>query len=466
MLTVLIPSSAGWSVHWSDDHHRSYYFADETGDSSWTLPPGASLQPPPAPPAVPTGWVDCTADAAGLFGGSASTLQRVWRHMVRSSHPDKGGTAEAFTRIGEARDYLSSPLRYFAHRTLHSHLDPARRRPLRSFDGEGVGADDAALVLGVRAALEMDRSDSEPWPRLRVDASLRAPSDVVLSERHVWRVALAHADASTIEYKGDNGAGGFDVCCGFVRGSTCVLRPRDEAVAWLDEKVSWHARVDAAGHALVHAADHERTRRSTLAWHEQREAHYVRHDCERPWPRGGLLNASVSKPLHLKAAGSWAAVLLVFEGADEAASASASRASSRASAEPVPDVCLALHVDVAFPPRPPASVPPQPEATASRAEVAWVQQSHGRWCRDGADLLEGPLDDYTDCPPGGLCALTRKCRQRCARRRECAFYTSYVTGYCQLSSQCSDEAPASDVSARTFRKEVAGAKRDDGVHGR
>eukprot|EP00966_Prymnesium_polylepis_P282252 6522134-Prymnesium_polylepis.1 len=77
-------------------------------------------------------------------------------------------------------------------------------------------------------------------------------------------------------------------------------------------------------------------------------------------------------------------------------------------------------------------------------------------CRDGSDLLEGPLDDYTDCDEASrLCALTKKCRARCARRVSCAYYTTYASGFCQLSSRCEEEMRAADASARTFRKRPA-----------
>ena len=85
--------------------------------------------------------------------------------------------------------------------------------------------------------------------------------------------------------------------------------------------------------------------------------------------------------------------------------------------------------------------------------------SVGVSCRDGADLLEGPLDDYTDCDEvTRLCTLTTKCRDRCARRPVCTHFTTYSSGFCQLSSRCADEVTASETGARTFRRRtVAGA---------
>jgi hypothetical protein len=90
----------------------------------------------------------------------------------------------------------------------------------------------------------------------------------------------------------------------------------------------------------------------------------------------------VGKPLHLKAAGRWAAVLLVSDGGTDA--------------EPPPTACLSLLFTVRFTPKPPREPPP---AANSTTPTEFEQRSHGRWCRDGGggDILEGTLDSYTDC---------------------------------------------------------------------
>lgn len=393
-----------WTELWSEDHQRNYYWNAEAGEAAWRLPPGAELGMPPTPPtpaaAEPQGWADCTTDAAALFNGGA--LQRAYRSIARTAHPDKGGSASAFQSATATRDFLKSPLRFFAHRALH---DDGRRHALMDFEATGG----ESIVRGGRARVE---ADGEGWPRLTVDASLAPNTDL---SQHVWRIALAHADASTIEYSGDAGVGGYDVCCRFVSGSICELRPRDDAVAALEQ-----AAVEFSG----------RRRR----WHEERGAHFVRHDCLLP---SGALNVSVSKPLHLKAAGRWAAVVIVTDAANPGE-------------DPPPTACLSLIFSVRFAPRPPAEAPPPRNATLP---VEFEQHSSGRWCRDGADLLEGALDGYTDCDPQTrLCQLTKKCRARCAKRSACRYYTTFASGFCQLSSRCSEEAPASDPSARTFAK--------------
>ena len=304
----------------------------------------------------------------------------------------------------------------------------------------------------------------------------------------MWRLALARADTSTIEYRGDSLSGGYDVCCHFIAHSRCELRARDEAVAELARlraaasAVAWDAAVapgaaaaeDAAGPAAsasmaapaaaaVDVSAHGTTQQ--LGWEAERDAHYARHDCPLP---AGAFNVSISKPLHRKQAGRWSAILLIAPAATADA------------AEPPPTVCLAMAFDVRFARRPPIAAPPATrtaarlgseegggamaggttaedapavDARGRRSAPHFEQVSSGRWCRDGADLLEGPLDSYTDCDPStGLCQLTRQCRARCLKRAACRFYTTYASGRCQLSSVCRDEAAARDASARTFAK--------------
>jgi len=293
--------------------------------------------------------------------------------------------------------------------------------------------------------------DADGWPRLTVDVGLRPPDDVDVGRSHVWRIALAAANASTIEYKGEAGSGGYDVCCGFVHGSRCRLRPRDDVVSMLEGGASADGaatNVDGGGDGGEGSTSEGSHNSSTAAidvlgrvlreepWYEQRSIHYAQHDC--PLPRGHF-EASVSKPLHLKAAGRWAAVLLLTEG-------------KPAGGEPPPTACVAIHLTVTFPTRPPRTPPPAASSTGSTAP-RWEQVSSGKWCSDGADLLEGALDGYTDCDERtGLCSMSRKCKERCSKRSACRYYTSWASGYCQLSSRCNQEAPATDPASRTFRK--------------
>mmetsp|Transcript_61115 Transcript_61115/g.182023 ORF Transcript_61115/g.182023 Transcript_61115/m.182023 type:complete len:236 (+) Transcript_61115:10-717(+) len=227
--------------------------------------------------------------------------------------------------------------------------------------------------------------------------------------------------------------------CAFRTDSACALRHRDEVLVALE----------AAGGGAGGA--------SPSPWHGLRDAHYVTHDCPLP----SEFNASVSKPLHLKSAGEWAAVLLLSDegpaddpGGDPPTEGGGARRSGRSADPPAVVGCAAIVFDVRFTPQPPTTAPPA-DADGERGR-GFEQISHGMSCRDGSDLLEGPLDDYTDCDEASrLCALTKKCRARCARRVSCAYYTTYASGFCQLSSRCEEEMRAADASARTFRKRPA-----------
>ena len=384
MLHLLLAAPAILTEQWSEEHGRAYYWDSDAGEATWTRPTDYVDAAEPAIAASDGdgdhGWTDCTSDAAAIFSGGA--LQRAWRRVVLDSHPDKGGSTSAFQSATETRDFLKSPLRYFTYRTLHER----RARRLTAFDEL---ANSSALVRGARA---MVGEDGDGWPRLTVEASFSPDAGLDLGRSHVWRLALSHANASTIEYRGDETAGGHDVCCGFVRGSRCVLRPRDDTVAMLN--------------ASVVAPDAR-----PPAWFEQRDAHYAAHDCPLP---AGPLNASLNKPLHLKQAGRWAAVLLLLDGA------------ASGGADPAPTACVSLLFHVGFVPRPPREAPPPADATNASAPVAFEQVSSGRWCRDGGDVLEGKIDDYTDCDERGLCKLTRKCRERCVKRKACRYYSFHA----------------------------------------
>ena len=53
----------------------------------------------------------------------------------------------------------------------------------------------------------------------------------------------------------------------------------------------------------------------------------------------------------------------------------------------------------------------------------------------------------------GMCFKTGKCREKCAKRKRCRFYTTFSNGWCQLSTRCSTRDKAGDQGAVTFIKE-------------
>ena len=106
----------GWSTEWSAEHGRHYYFNAKDGEASWTPPPASSEAATSTAASSTTheGWFDCTHDARSVFG--AGGLQRAWRKMARDQHPDKGGSSGGFQSLTETRDFLRSPMRFFAYR--------------------------------------------------------------------------------------------------------------------------------------------------------------------------------------------------------------------------------------------------------------------------------------------------------------------------------------------------------------
>jgi hypothetical protein len=213
---------------------------------------------------------------------------------------------------------------------------------------------------------------------------------------------------------------------------------------------------------------------------------YVRHDC----PLAGSFTAEVTKPLHVTRTGEWAAVLLLFAG-------DAATINTEVVHQQNP-VCITVRLGLVLTAMPPKADPPQQKPASDSAAGSstgsstgssssssstgsstssstgsttaadedattgggltplfdqFETHSLGRWCADGADILEGPLDSYTDCDPAtGLCKLTKKCRERCAKRKRCKYYTTYSSGFCQLSAKCKDQKQAKDPSARTYRR--------------
>jgi len=208
-------------------------------------------------------WTDCTADASS----HSLALRHAWLSRALSQHPDKGGSAEGFMIAKEAREHLRSDLRYFVQHARRRHLGNGHPTP---------------PILSAKAAVT---ADADGWPRLEIEASFVPPPGLDLGVSHGWRIALASPNGSIIEYLGPS-AGGYDVCCNFVRASQCQPRPRNESAA----------RPAAAA-----------------SRQKRRAAAYIAHDC--PLASGEPLHVHVTKPLHRDEAGEWAAVLIVGEGA-------------------------------------------------------------------------------------------------------------------------------------------------------
>lgn len=183
--------------------------------------------------------------------------------------------------------------------------------------------------------------------------------------------------------------------------------------------------------------------------------------------------ASLAKPLHLKRAGRWAAVLLLLSpNLKRRVPKVAGCLSTVFNVEftPVPPLATDINNDASSPfpsaqeycrepsSKPASSVPTPTNANKSfRSPLPRFERySSGLQCQDGGDILEGPLDAYTDCDSATrLCRKSRKCSEKCKRNKRCYFYTTFQNGWCQLSSRCSTEIAAADISAETFSRIAA-----------
>ncbi len=100
----------------------------------------------------------------------------------------------------------------------------------------------------------------------------------------------------------------------------------------------------------------------------------------------------------------------------------------------------------------------------------------GAFCEDGADILEGPLDNYGSNDPWRAMLFDEStknshfaakpgthsdsdlyggnCRAKCLKRNRCRFYTIYSSGWCQLSTRCGKLRNTGDPLTATFAKEL------------
>lgn len=110
-----------------------------------------------------------------------------------------------------------------------------------------------------------------------------------------------------------------------------------------------------------------------------------------------------------------------------------------------------MRAPLTTPLRPPSSSrPPEPDARQDR----FVHIASGRYCEDGADILEGPLDQYGHDPgKDGSVSYGGRCRAACRKRPRCKFYTAYSSGWCQLGTRCQQLTQTGDAMVFTFRKE-------------
>ncbi len=113
---------------------------------------------------------------------------------------------------------------------------------------------------------------------------------------------------------------------------------------------------------------------------------------------------------------------------------------------------------------------------ASEPEPRFRFMKGGAFCEDGADILEGPLDNYGSNDPWRAMLFDEStknshfaakpgthsdsdlyggnCRAKCLKRNRCRFYTIYSSGWCQLSTRCGKLRNTGDPLTATFAKEL------------
>jgi hypothetical protein len=118
-----------------------------------------------------------------------------------------------------------------------------------------------------------------------------------------WTFSLAAYNVSTIQYKGDENAGGYDACCDFVANGNCTRRPPPPTGGQ-----GGPAEICAPGEGGC-SSDNDRrggaAARAQLGPEGKLDWDYASHDCPLP----ADFSAAVSRPLHRMEAGRWALTL-------------------------------------------------------------------------------------------------------------------------------------------------------------
>ena len=242
------------------------------------------------------GWADCTGTAP-----DARSVQRAWRRMALTSHPDKtnGGSAESFEDMTALRDSLKDPDKFQIHKLLRNLTTELRPFGESAPQSRVTGA---RVEVRQQCADVLDQSTCFPYAALTADFALSR----ALPPGAAYTFALGAEGISTIQYHGDDraaaGAGGYDVCCDFLVDSACVRRPASTLPA-----VGSGAAEGEGG-----AAAGEESPPPEPGWGESTGGPdwsklYEAHDC----PVSEVFSASVSRPLHVMAAGRWAVTMSI-----------------------------------------------------------------------------------------------------------------------------------------------------------
>eukprot|EP00927_Polykrikos_kofoidii_P033916 TRINITY_DN28754_c0_g1_i1.p1 TRINITY_DN28754_c0_g1~~TRINITY_DN28754_c0_g1_i1.p1 ORF type:complete len:452 (-),score=46.45 TRINITY_DN28754_c0_g1_i1:88-1443(-) len=421
----------------------------------------ASALPGERPSAVATSYYDCTgADV------TERAVKKAYRRAALEYHPDKGGSSEVAADLVALRDsWVREPLRFHIFRAMFE-------TPQRRHQHHGS-------VVEIAVARVVWKDD---WPYLEVQVTLEHHGR--LSQGGSWSLAFGLKGVSTVHYRGDATVGGFNVCCDFVAGSRCQRRPR----SLIGAEQSDSCQSDSQGAQETRGCGDPAN--DTGGIHDE----FLVSDCPLP----SRFTASARRPLHLNNSGQWGTALQVrdVDGAEVACVALAftneGKPSSLGAAGPQAADAIGSEKETVGA-QPATGQDPNghaqeqndnelprtstgeedrelPPSSRPAVTVASFRHMHtGKFCEDGADLLEGPVDDYGGLSPfGGSQRADAKsslfygsrCREKCRQRRRCLFYTVYSSGWCQLSTRCDSPRGTGDPLTITFKK-IIGASSDD-----
>ena len=427
-------------------------------------PPDLAAADAAAAPPLVTGWIDCSGSAP-----DARSVQRAWRRMALTSHPDKtgGGGSESFEDMTKLRDSLKDPDKFQIHRLLHNltELTPFE------FVAPQLRVTGAGLGIRQQCGDTLDKSTCFPYAALSAEFSLSKP----LPAGATWTFALGAKDVSTIQYHGDERAGGYDACCDLLKDSRCVRRPAASPTPALegdvgdgeDNSADCSPEDAASGQCNSSGGGDGQPGRAEEGGEEggweraAQQGPFLRPDGSTPYeaqdcPMGSTFRTEVGRPLHVMSPGLWAATM------------------SLRSAERVELACVAAAMevleedlkrqetlDITEPPEGSESAPQGSDAGAETVEggaaaggdagktgagsaesasqndrlvgptVSFEYLARGVYCEDGIDVLEGAVDNYSDCTDTGHCFMTGKCKAKCRKRKHCKFYTTFSNGWCE-----------------------------------
>lgn len=342
----------------------------------------------------------------------------------------------------------------------------------RNTSTSATGEENDPASAQAAAAQRQGQDTQTDWPYLDVEIDVLntgAPKEGFLPRGGSWTFAFARKGVSTVHYRGDEKAGGYDVCCDFLKDSKCVRKTRVQRKQEADDKLGSTDPPGPRGTQLQESSPNA----TSL---------YQTSDC--PFARDQeTLTFRVRKPLHKDLGGRWGGAVQIFnerreevlcvalaleaarpEDGELASSSGGGRGSRGPSSEKSGSGQQDGHQDGSQT----AGAPPS-GGRSSGEQSGQPPRFHfleaGSFCEDGADILEGPLDGYGGGygpAAGGHFAgdsfsdlYGEKCRAKCLQRPRCRFYTAYSSGWCQLSTRCSRRKKTGDPLTVTFAKEVA-----------